>query len=428
MVQRARIASLIGVHVLILAHIYYFGDSVIGSLDFQEFFHAFIKFGIINAGVVMVMLAFISTLIFGRFFCGWACHFGALQEFSWWILKKMDITPKTINSSLVTILPLFILLNFYITPNLIYSIKTPWNEVVVDLGMPEIWEFLPGFVIGLLTFVIDGFLIVYFLGRKGFCRFLCPWGAFLKFPNSFAMFKVRKVGDCIECGNCTDNCSIGIDVTYEINNYGKVTNTNCTSCMLCTAGCPSKAISYKWENPLNENFQFKHYGLNLNMFKLPSIADKFQSIHRKDYLLMVLILFFGFCIDGLYGMGHFLSFGIAVIVAIQFVKWNGKMNLLFKVVMVTIFIWHGFIKFSIWQGLDHYEKHRYKQAIIHLNRVVNIYPKPIGRFHLLLSEMYLNDDKIKHARKHALIAREINPQHEAPRQLLNKINFKLDNQ
>ena len=201
----------------------------------------------------------------------------------------MDITPKTINSSLVTILPLFILLNFYITPNLIYSIKTPWNEVVVDLGMPEIWEFLPGFMIGLLTFVIDGFLIVYFLGRKGFCRFLCPWGAFLKFPNSFAMFKVRKVGDCIECGNCTDNCSIGIDVTYEINNYGKVTNTNCTSCMLCTAGCPSKAISYKWENPLNENFQFKHYGLNLNMFKLPSIADKFQSIHGKDYLLMVLI-------------------------------------------------------------------------------------------------------------------------------------------
>ena len=94
----------------------------------------------------MVMLAFISTLIFGRFFCGWACHFGALQEFSWWILKKMDITPKTINSSLVTILPLFILLNFYITPNLIYSIKTPWNEVMVDLGMPEIWEFLPGFV------------------------------------------------------------------------------------------------------------------------------------------------------------------------------------------------------------------------------------------------------------------------------------------
>ena len=281
MVQRARIASLIGVHILILAHIYYFGDSVIGSLDFQEFFHAFIKFGIINAGVVMVMLAFISTLIFGRFFCGWACHFGALQEFSWWILKKMDITPKTINSSLVTILPLFILLNFYIAPNLIYSIKTPWNEVMVDLGMPEIWEFLPGFVIGLLTFVIDGFLIVYFLGKKGFCRFLCPWGAFLKIPNALALFKVRKTDTCTHCHVCTTDCPVGIDVSYEINTYNKVVSTNCTSCMMCTSGCPSNALSYKFSNPLKENYTIDQF---LPKKDLPLKVPTAIALFPKEYL------------------------------------------------------------------------------------------------------------------------------------------------
>ena len=183
MIQKLRIASLIGIHLLILAHIYIFGDRIIGSLDFQEFFHAFIKYGIINAGVLMVILAFITTLIFGRFFCGWACHFGAVQEFSWWLLKKMGITPKTLNSSLVTILPLFILLNFYIAPNLTHVFSSPWEGISVNLGMPEIWAFLPGFVIGTLTFLVDGFLIVYFLGRKGFCRYICPWGAFLKLPN-----------------------------------------------------------------------------------------------------------------------------------------------------------------------------------------------------------------------------------------------------
>ena len=106
--QKLRIASLILVHLLILAHIYIFSDSVIGSIDFQEFFHSFIKHGIINAGTILVFIAFITTLIFGRFFCGWACHFGALQEFSWWILKKLKITPKTINSRIVFFLPLFI--------------------------------------------------------------------------------------------------------------------------------------------------------------------------------------------------------------------------------------------------------------------------------------------------------------------------------
>ena len=426
MIQKLRITSLVGIHMLILAHIYYFGDEIIGSLDFQEFFHAFLKYGIINAGVVLVILAFVSTLIIGRFFCGWACHFGAVQEISWWLLKKMGITPRTVNSSLVTILPLFVLLNFYIAPNLVFAVNVPWEGISVNLGIPEIWAFLPGFVIGTLTFVVDGFIIVYFLGRKGFCRYLCPWGAFLKLPNSLAMFKVRNTGGCIQSGNCTSNCPVGIDVSYEINNYDKVTNTNCTSCMICTEGCPSSALSYKWASPLKENFQFKHYGLNRNMFNLPVIADKFQSVHAKDFLLLPLVLLFGFAIDGLYGMGHFLSFGIASISAVQFVvpfrfTKNIKIKYILGGLLILVFAWHGVVKFSIWRGLDQFENHEYSSAIPHLERAVKMYPKPIGRFHLLLSEMYLENEEIKKAREHAVKAQDINPEHEGPSELMRKI-------
>jgi len=427
MIQKFRVASLIGVHLLILAHIYIFGDEIIGSLDFQEFFHAFIKLGIINSGVLLVIVAFIITLIFGRFFCGWACHFGAIQELAWWMMKKMGISPRTINSSVVTILPLFILLNFYLAPNLIHALHTPWEDIHVNLRMPEIWAFLPGFVIGTLTFIVDGFLIVYFLGRKGFCRYLCPWGAFLKLPNSLAMFKVRNTEGCIESGNCTTNCPVGIDVSYEINHFGKVTNTNCTSCLICTQGCPSSAISYKWENPLNENIQLKHYGLNREMFKLKKIADKFQSLHARDFLLLPLVLIFGFAIDGLYGMGHFLSFGIAVIASVQVITLKEKIqnlkvrNLLIGMIFLVI-IWHGVVKVSIWQGLEQYEKNKYSSAISHLERAVKMYPKPIGRFHLILGQMYLENGEIEKARAHAIRAQNINPHHEAPVELLKKIN------
>ena len=432
MIQKLRITSLVGIHMLILVHIYIFGDNLIGSLDFQEFFHAFIKFGIINAGVVLVILAFVTTLIFGRFFCGWACHFGAIQELAWWLMKKMGITPRTVNSSLVTILPLFILLNFYIAPNLAHALNSPWEGITLNLGMPEIWAFLPGFVIGTLTFVVDGFIIVYFLGRKGFCRYLCPWGAFLKLPNSLAMFKVRNTGGCIQSGNCTSNCPVGIDVSYEINNYDKVTNTNCTSCMICTEGCPSSALSYKWVSPLKENFQFKHYGLNRNMFNLPVIADKFQSVHAKDFLLLPLVLLFGFAIDGLYGMGHFLSFGIAAISGIyffsptkytKFTKWK---NILIGLLLL-VFTWHGVVKFSIWRGLVQYETHEYSSAILNLERAVKMYPKPIGRFHLLLAEMYLENGEIENAREHALKAQEINPEFDGPRKLIREIEDSSNN-
>jgi len=427
MIQKLRIASLIGIQFLILAHIYIFGDQIIGSLDFQEFFHAFVKYGIINAGALLVILAFVITLIFGRFFCGWACHFGAVQELSWWLLKKMGITPRTLNSSLVTIFPLFILLNFYLAPNLAHALSSPWEGVSISLGMPEIWAFLPGFVIGTLTFVIDGFLIVYFLGRKGFCRYLCPWGAFLKLPNSLAMFKVRNTGDCSQCGNCTSECPIGIDVSYEINNYGKVTNTNCTSCLVCTEGCPSSAISYKWASPMNENFQLKHYRFNRDMFKLKKIADKFQSLHSRDFLFLPLVLIFGFAIDGLYGMGHFLSFGIAVIASVQVITLkeniqNSKARNLLIGMIFFIIAWHGVVKISIWQGLEQYEKNKYSSAISHLERAIKMYPKPIGRFHLILGQMYMENGEVEKARAHAIRAQNINPNHDAPVELLKKIN------
>jgi len=427
MIQKLRIASLIGIQLLILAHIYIFGDQIIGSLDFQEFFHAFVKYGIVNAGALLVILAFVATLIFGRFFCGWACHFGAVQEFSWWLMKKMGITPRTVNSSLVTILPLFILLNFYIAPNLAYALNAPWEGITLNLGIPEIWAFLPGFFIGTLTFVVDGFLIVYFLGRKGFCRYLCPWGAFLKLPNSLAMFKVRNIGGCIESGNCTKSCPVGIDVSYEINHYGKVTNTNCTSCLICTEGCPSSAISYKWESPMNENFQLKHYGINRDMFKLKKIADKFQSLHTRDFLFLPLVLICGFAIDGLYGMGHFISFGIAVIASVQVFTLKEKIqnpkarNLLIGMIFLVI-IWHGVVKVSIWQGLEQYEKNKYSSAISHLERAVKMYPKPIGRFHLILGKIYMENGEIEEARVHVVRAQNINPNHEAPVELLKKIN------
>ncbi len=429
--QKLRIASLILVHLLIIAHIFVFGDSVIGSIDFQEFFHSFVKHGLINAGTILVFIAFLTTLLFGRFFCGWACHFGALQEFSWWILKKMKITPKTINSRMVFLLPLFMLIYFYITPNIIAALSNPWETPTINLAVPEIWAFLPGFVIGTLTFLVDGVLLVYLLGRKGFCRYLCPWGAFLKLPNAFAMFKVRKTGNCIKCNKCTTNCPIGIDVSYEINSYGKVTSTNCTSCLICTEGCPSDVISYTFLNPVNETNRFKDYFYRANSYTHEKIRSLFASIRKQDIWVFPLVLLFGFGINGLYGMGHFLSFGIALIGShfiIQLWSTNVKkyLRIFYTALISGFFIWHGTIKYSIYQGLKSVESGNNKKAITHLERVVNIYPQPMGKYHVMLGELYLTKGDIQKAIEHTEIASKINPHHNSPKQLLELIEKQTD--
>ena len=68
MIQKLRVSSLILIHILILLHVFYWGDEKIGSIDFQEFFHSFIKLGTINAGVLLVIISFFFTLIFGTFY------------------------------------------------------------------------------------------------------------------------------------------------------------------------------------------------------------------------------------------------------------------------------------------------------------------------------------------------------------------------
>tara|TARA_B100000029_G_scaffold454737_1_gene481449 strand:+ start:288 stop:1577 length:1290 start_codon:yes stop_codon:yes gene_type:complete len=427
MVHKLRISSLIFIHILILLHVYYFGSETIGSIDFQEFFHSFIKLGVINAGGLLVIFAFLFTLIFGRFFCGWACHFGAIQEFSWYILKKLNINPQTIDSKLVTILPFIILLNFYLIPNIYYAYQNDWS-LSIAMNEPEIWEFLPGFVIGTLTFFIDGFLIVYFLGKKGFCRFICPWGAFLKIPTSLALFKVRKTGECTHCHVCTSECPIGIDVSYEINTFDKVVNSNCTSCMNCTSGCPSNALSYKFSNPLNEEYRLNQFLTKNNAYTHSNISKTFKKIRKSDYYLLGLTLLLGFSIDSLYGMGHFMAYGIGLIISYIILEYSKKYSkpsrLLLTVLFISIFIWHGTVKYSIWNGIKLYNQGDYNSSISNLERVVNLYPKKIGRFHIILSEMYLDSNRFEDALEHAVIAKEINPEHIAPKQLIEIINSK----
>ena len=194
---------------------------------------------------------------------------------------------------------------------------------------------------------------------------------------------------------------------------------------MCTSGCPENALSYKFENPLNEDVKLTQF-FKQDQFSHLHIRELFTSIRSKDLLLLILTLLAGYAIDGLYGMGHFMAFGIAIISAYYIIKESThKLNWIkptLNTVIVFCFLWHGTIKFSIWQGLNQFETNNYTSSISHLERAVLLYPKSIGRFHLLLGEMYLSKgDKIS-SLEHAKIAEIINPDYDGPKQLLKQIH------
>ena len=412
--QKYRLISFITVHILILVHVLWFKNAAVGSFDFQEFFDRFIGLGVLNAGSIMVIFAFFSTLIFGRFFCGWLCHFGAIQELAWWVFDKLGIKPKTINSRLITFLPLFILFNFYIIPNVSKAIdpNSDW-QLSLNLAYPEVWAFLPGLVVGGLTFIVDGFLIVYILGRKGFCRFVCPWGAFLKFPTALSTFKVRKTGSCTNCNMCTSGCPIGIDVSYEINNFNKVINSNCTSCMICIDDCPEHALSYKFKNPINDydNTNMLDFLYQKKSYLHILIKEKFISLRDQDYFIIPFCIIFGLLLDGLFNIGHMLSFGFSSIITLLI--FNNNVSLFFRKILfifaISLMLFNGFLKYSQHKAISHFNNQEFSYAIPYFEDIVYYYPIDIGKYHAYLGVCYIELNDIDNSIKHYKIAKDIIP-------------------
>ena len=420
--QKYRVFSFVIVHILIFFHVIWAEHSFLGSFDFQEFFDRFLGEGILNAGSLMVIFAFFFTLLFGRFFCGWLCHFGAVQEFAWWIFDKCGIKPKTINSRLVVFLPLFVLFNFYIMPNTahFFNSQTQWN-LSLDLSYPEVWTFLPGLVIGSLTFIVDGFLIVYFLGRKGFCRFVCPWGAFLKLPTSLSMFKVRKTGECTHCNMCTSGCPIAIDVSYEINKFDKVLNSNCTSCMICIDDCPEDALSYRFENPVSdfERTKLNDFKFQSDSFSHHKIKNIFFSLRSKDIAIIPFCILFGLSLDGLYNMGHMLSFGISAIISLMIFNFNISHNkrIALFIIAFSFLIFIFGLKYSQSKAIEYYEAQKFELAIPYFENIVYYYPLEVGKYHAYLAASYFRVSNLEKSYFHYDKAKSIIPNDKNLREL-----------
>ena len=420
--QKYRVFSFVIVHILIFFHVIWAEHSFLGSFDFQEFFDRFLGEGILNAGSLMVIFAFFFTLLFGRFFCGWLCHFGAVQEFAWWIFDKCGIKPKTINSRLVVFLPLFVLFNFYIMPNTahFFNSQTQWN-LSLDLSYPEVWTFLPGLVIGSLTFIVDGFLIVYFLGRKGFCRFVCPWGAFLKLPTSLSMFKVRKTGECTHCNMCTSGCPIAIDVSYEINKFDKVLNSNCTSCMICIDDCPEDALSYRFENPVSdfERTKLNDFKFQSDSFSHHKIKNIFFSLRSKDIAIIPFCILFGLSLDGLYNMGHMLSFGISAIISLMIFNFNISHNkrIALFIIAFSFLIFNFGLKYSQSKAIEYYEAQKFELAIPYFENIVYYYPLEVGKYHAYLAASYFRVSNLEKTYFHYDKAKSIIPNDKNLREL-----------
>ncbi len=162
-------------------------------------------------------------------FCGWLCPFGALQELSNRIARRLGVRQLKIshgvNQRLSTLKYVIFLLLFGFS---LYDLALaeqlsevePFKTAII-LRFMRYWPFV-AFAVALLA---AGLFV-----ERFFCRYLCPLGAALAIPARLRIFNwLRRYRDCGNpCQRCNLECPVqAIDPTGEIN------PNECIQCLHC---------------------------------------------------------------------------------------------------------------------------------------------------------------------------------------------------
>lgn len=248
---RWRAIALIAVHLAIALHIghYMSKGETLSPLEPSESM-AFTQQGLVNAGLIFFALTIASTLILGRWFCGWACHVVALQDLCRHVMHKLGIRPRLVDLGALRLVPWMAFVYMFLAP-----LVLTWMEggrfgiSGTHFTTSEFWRTFPSLEVSLLTFGVCGFGIVYLLGGKAFCTYGCPYGGIYGVADQLAPLRIRVTDACSQCGHCTVACTSNVQVSREVHEFGMVVDPGCMKCLDCVQVCPKEALYVGWGKP-----------------------------------------------------------------------------------------------------------------------------------------------------------------------------------
>lgn len=202
----------------------------------------------VKYSVWMLVATVPATVLVGRFFCGFFCSFGAVQDLLWLgshrlralfpgkrNLKKAD---RIFRFAKYAVLFYFIIFVW----SGVTAVKTagPWQVFgqYVSFGhWPGLKPLLSvGGVLLLLIFI--GSLFV----QRFFCRYFCPMGAIYSLISQTSFLKIDKPRkECGKCHLCTSKCTMGMDLTKK----DRIAGGECISCQKCVSWCPKGNVHFR---------------------------------------------------------------------------------------------------------------------------------------------------------------------------------------
>ncbi|MBI5433703.1 MAG: 4Fe-4S binding protein [Planctomycetes bacterium] len=243
---KRRACVLVLVHLAVLAHVAHWklGGTTLTPVEPSEAMQT-LELGWINAGFVLFALAIVLTLVVGRFFCGWVCHLVAYQDLCAWLLARVGLKPRPVRSRLLVWVPLGAAVYMFAWPSIARALAGEASPSwIARFTTDDLWATFPGPGIAVLTLVVDGFLIVWLLGAKGFCTYGCPYGAVFGAVERVAPGRIRVTDACSGCGQCTAHCTSNVRVHEEVARHRQVVDPGCMKCLDCVSVCPEDALYF----------------------------------------------------------------------------------------------------------------------------------------------------------------------------------------
>lgn len=195
--------------------------------------------------IILVFMVFLVTALWGRFFCGFLCSFGMLQELIFFFSKrvisgKIRISKRfdAIMKFLKYVILVFIVAGVWILALSVDSSWDPWGVfgMLVSGNFSVVSSAVPTVGFALLLAIGIGSMFV----ERLFSRYLCPLGALFCAISGKRLYKItRHKASCTNCGLCTRTCSMGIHVSEK----DAVVSGECIQCMKCLAICPKESLS-----------------------------------------------------------------------------------------------------------------------------------------------------------------------------------------
>jgi len=194
--------------------------------------------------IILILGVFLITIVWGRFFCGFICSFGAMQDllnsigklipFKIKVPEKADKWLKLLKYAVLAFVAVGVW-GFSVTGDTVWSPWTVFGVYSSFSGWSSLKYFLTLGGVFLLLIIIGSLFI-----ERFFCRYLCPLGALFSLVSRFRIYSLnRKPDKCGNCKLCTSKCSMGIPL-YK---YEKVRSGECINCMKCTSVCPNENIA-----------------------------------------------------------------------------------------------------------------------------------------------------------------------------------------